>query len=121
MAPAMIAAAAEALQRGVERTHDRGAEAVTATTGRSTLSARERRQRRRHGIGAQFSMMIRGAVLLAVGVFIVSAIFSAIPDSNTLGGAQSQVESLTGEAFSIAPVVLIVIVAVLILTFVRDL
>ena len=60
-------------------------------------------------------------VALAVGVFIVSAIFQAIPNSNTLGGAQDQVESLTGEAFQIAPVVLIVIVAVLILQFVRDL
>jgi Na+/H+ antiporter NhaC len=115
----MIQAAASALRQSAERTHDRGGATVEVATGRETLSARERT--RRHGIGAQFSMMIRGAVLLAVGVFITSAIFSAIPDSNTLGGAQTQVEDLTGQAFEIAPVVLIVIVAVLILTFVRDL
>ena len=78
---------------------------------------------RRHGVAGQFSMMIRGAVLLAVGVFVVGAIFSSInlQSGDPLYNASQNVESLTGEAFSIAPVVLIVIVAVLILTFVRDL
>jgi len=104
----------------IERGHDLGAHAIAQFTGGDTLRLDDRRSRR-HGVTAQFSMMIRGAVALAVGVFIVSAIFQAIPNSNTLGGAQDQVESLTGEAFQIAPVVLIVIVAVLILQFVRDL
>ena len=112
--------ATQAISGVIERGHDLGAHAVAQMTGAETRRLEDRRARR-HGVTGQFSMMIRGAVALAVGVFIVSAIFSAIPDSNTLGGAQSQVESLTSEAFSIAPVVLIVIVAVLILQFVRDL
>jgi len=98
--------------------HDRGAAAVDGRT------VDERRDKmRRHGVAGQFSMMIRGAVLLAVGVFVVGAIFSAINlnSGDPLYNASTQVEDLTGQAFEIAPVVLIVIVAVLILTFVRDL
>jgi hypothetical protein len=98
--------------------HDRGAAAV----GGPTLDERAD-EMQRHGVAGQFSMMIRGAVLLAVGVFVVGAIFTAIDLSSgdPLYNASTQVEDLTGQAFEIAPVVLIVLVAVLILTFVRDL
>jgi hypothetical protein len=56
-------------------------------------------------------------------VFVVGAIFTAIDlnSGDPLYNASTQVEDLTGQAFEIAPVVLIVLVAVLILTFVRDL
>jgi Na+/melibiose symporter-like transporter len=118
----MASAIAQRLAGAVSRTHDRGAVTVEAVSNVDTARAGERRDKmRRHGVTGQFSMMIRGAVALAVGVFIVSAIFGAIPDSNSLSGAQTQVEDLTGQAFEIAPVVLIVLVAVLILQFVRDL
>jgi|APHM01.1.fsa_nt_gi hypothetical protein len=110
----------DGISGAITRAHDLGAEAIAQFTGNETQRLDDRRARR-HGVTQQFSMMIRGAVALAVGVFIVSAIFTAIPDTNTLGGAQDQVESLTGQAFEIAPVVLIVLVAVLILQFVRDL
>jgi len=100
----------------LERAHSLGDATITAVRGGDSTRAGQR-----HGVTGQFSMMIRGAVALAVGVFITSAIFSAIPDTNTLGGAQTQVQDLTGQAFEIAPVVLIVLVAVLILQFVRDL
>ena len=98
--------------------HDRGAAAVDSRPVDERAS-----EMRRHGVAGQFSMMIRGAVLLAVGVFVVGAIFSAINPSSgdPLYNPSTQVEDLTGQAFEIAPVVLIVIVAVLILTFVRDL
>jgi hypothetical protein len=98
--------------------HDRGA----AKLGGRQLDERAE-EMQRHGVAGQFSVMIRGAVLLAVGVFVVGAIFSAIDltEGDPLFNASTQVEDLTGQAFEIAPVVLIVIVAVLILTFVRDL
>mgnify|MGYP000438608436 FL=1 len=86
----------------------------TAATSKTSVS-------REHGVSAQFGMMIRGAVLLAVGVFVVGSIFSAIPDSNALPNATAEVENITGQAFELAPIVLLVIVAVLILSFVRDL
>jgi Na+/H+ antiporter NhaC len=86
----------------------------TALTSNTSVS-------RSHGVSAQFGMMIRGAVLLAVGVFVVGSIFSAIPDSNALPNATTEVENITGQAFELAPIVLLVIVAVLILSFVRDL
>jgi hypothetical protein len=118
MAPAIPQRVADT----ISRTHDRGAVAVEAVSDVKTARAGDRRDKmHRHGVTGQFSMMIRGAVALAVGVFIVSAIFGAIPSSNSLSGAQTQVEDLTGQAFEIAPVVLIVLVAVLILQFVRDL
>jgi len=116
--------ATETIRETGRSVHDRGAAAVETHSGHGTLTAHERTTRARtHGVGQQFSMMIRGAVLLAVGVFVVGSIFSAITVSSgdPLYNASAQVESLTGEAFSIAPVVLIVVVAVLILTFVRDL
>jgi Na+/H+ antiporter NhaC len=111
----MVFATSE-VRDALERARSLGdATIMAARDGEST------RDGQRHGVTGQFSMMIRGAVALAVGVFITSAIFSAIPDTNTLGGAQTQVQDLTGQAFEIAPVVLIVLVAVLILQFVRDL
>jgi len=111
----MVFATSE-VRDALERAHSLGDATITAVRGGDST-----RDSQRHGVTGQFSMMIRGAVALAVGVFITSAIFSAIPDTNTLGGAQTQVEDLTGQAFEIAPVVLIVLVAVLILQFVRDL
>jgi len=77
----------------------------------------------RHGVMDSFAMMIRGATLLAVGVFVVGAIFGSISLSSgdPLYSSFGTLEDLTGQAFEIAPIVLIVIVAVLILSFVRDL
>jgi len=108
----------ESLKSAAGTAHNRGAVAVDGRR----LDERKTAMRR-HGVAGQFSMMIRGAVLLAVGVFVVGAIFSSInlESGDPLFNASEQVETLTGEAFQIAPVVLIVIVAVLILTFVRDL
>lgn len=67
----------------------------------------------------QFAMMIQVAVILAVGVLIVGSIFDALPSSGTLNGAQTQVQNLTGQAFELAPIVLIVVVASLIVGVVR--
>ena len=77
----------------------------------------------RHGLMNEMGMMIRGAVLLSVGVFVVGAIFGAISleDGDPLYSSFVELENLTGQAFEIAPIVLIVIVAVLILSFVREL
>jgi hypothetical protein len=108
----------QAITSAAGTAHDRGA----GVLGGRHLDERKTAMRR-HGVAGQFSVMIRGAVLLAVGVFVVGAIFNAInlQSGDPLFNASQQVESLTGQAFEIAPVVLIVIVAVLILTFVRDL
>jgi hypothetical protein len=64
-------------------------------------------------------IMIQISVLLAVGVLIVGRIFGALPSTNSLGGAQTQVTNLTGQAFELAPIVLIVLVAGMIVGVVR--
>jgi len=69
---------------------------------------------------SQFTMMIQVAVTLAVGVLIVGQIFDALPStSGPLSNASDQVESLTATAFELAPVVLIVVVAALVIGVVR--
>jgi hypothetical protein len=68
----------------------------------------------------QFNMMIQVAVTLAVGVLIVGQIFNSLPTvEGPLGNASEQVQSLTGTAFELAPVVLIVVVAALVISVVR--
>jgi len=68
----------------------------------------------------QFTMMVQVAVTLAVGVLIVGQIFDALPStSGPLSNASDQVESLTATAFELAPVVLIVVVAALVIGVVR--
>jgi len=70
----------------------------------------------------RFTMMIRVAVTLAVGVLIVGQIFNALPAvDGPLGNASDQVESLTGTAFELAPIILIVVVASLVIQIVRGL
>jgi len=69
---------------------------------------------------SQFTMMVQVAVTLAVGVLIVGQIFDALPAvSGPLSNASDQVESLTATAFELAPVVLIVVVAALVIGVVR--
>jgi len=68
----------------------------------------------------QFTMMIQIAVTLAVGVLVVSQIFDALPTvAGPLGNASDQVESLTATAFELAPIILIVVVAALVISVVR--
>jgi len=67
----------------------------------------------------QFTMMVQVAVTLAVGVLVVGEIFNALPSSGALSNASDQVETTTGQAFELAPVVLIVIVASLVIGIVR--
>ena len=68
----------------------------------------------------QFTMMVQVAVTLAVGVLIVGQIFAALPDTTgPLANASDQVESLTATAFELAPIVLIVVVAALVISVVR--
>jgi hypothetical protein len=68
----------------------------------------------------QFNMMIQVAVTLAVGVLIVGQIFNSLPAvEGPLGNASDQVQDLTGTAFELAPVVLIVVVAALVISVVR--
>jgi hypothetical protein len=67
-----------------------------------------------------FTRMIQLAVVLAVGVLIVGNIFNALPSvSGPLGNASDQVQTLTGTAFELAPVILIVVVASLVISVVR--
>lgn len=70
-----------------------------------------------------FGVLIQGAVMLAVGIFVVISVFGAIPDGGEDAGplheAQVRTEELTGQAFEIAPIVLIVIVAFVIMQYVR--
>jgi hypothetical protein len=68
----------------------------------------------------RFTMMIQVAVTLAVGVLIVGQIFDALPSTTgPLSNASDQVESLTATAFELAPIVLIVVVAALVIGVVR--
>jgi len=69
---------------------------------------------------SDFTRMIQIAVTLAVGVLIVGQIFAALPSTTgPLSNASDQVESLTGTAFELAPIVLVVIVAALVIGVVR--
>lgn len=67
----------------------------------------------------QFTMMVQVAVTLAVGVLIVGEIFNALPSTGALSNASTAVENQTGTAFELAPIVLIVIVASLVIGVVR--
>lgn len=68
----------------------------------------------------QFTMMVQVAVTLAVGVLIVGQIFDALPSSDgPLANASVQVEEMTATAFELAPIVLIVVVAALVIGVVR--
>jgi len=74
-------------------------------------------------VTSSFGVLIQGAVMLAVGIFVVISVFGAIPDGGEEAGplheAQERLEELTGQAFEIAPIVLIVIVAFVIMQYVR--
>lgn len=64
--------------------------------------------------------MIQIAIVLAVAVFITGQIFGALPaPTGALSGAYDQVESLTGQAFQLAGVVMIVVVAAIVIRQVR--
>lgn len=77
----------------------------------------------KHGqMSSRFTMMVQAAVTLAVGVLIVGSIFDALPAvDGPMSQAANQTEQLTGTAFELAPIVLIVIVAALVLRIVRGL
>lgn len=71
---------------------------------------------------SRFTLMVQAAVTLAVGVLIVGSIFDALPSvDGPMANASIQVQQLTGTAFELAPIVLIVIVAALVLSIVRGL
>jgi hypothetical protein len=70
-------------------------------------------------MSSQFTMMVQVAVTLAVGVLIVGEIFNALPNSGALTNASDAVETQTGTAFELAPIVLIVVVASLVIGVVR--
>ena len=74
-------------------------------------------------VTGSFGVLIQGAVMLAVGIFVVISVFDAIPeageDESALHASQTRLEELTGQAFEIAPIVLIVIVAFVIMQYVR--
>ena len=65
--------------------------------------------------------LVQLSVTLAVGVLIVGQMFNAIPapPNGSLTGAREQVVQLTATAFELAPVVLIVIVAAVVISVVR--
>jgi hypothetical protein len=72
------------------------------------------------GQSMTFQNMIRAAVTLGIGVVVTAEVFNAFPSvSGPIGNATTQVENLTGTAFELAPVVLIVIVAGLVLGAIR--
>lgn len=99
-----------------------GAVRSTYRKGRAArdLDHTETREVRSGQMTNQFTTMVQVAVTLAVGVLITGQIFSALPStSGPLSNASSQVESLTATAFELAPVVLVVIVAALVIGVVR--
>lgn len=88
------------------------------------LSREEARETFESGqVTQSFGVLIQGAVMLAVGIFVVISVFGAIPEGGEEAGplhaAQERLEELTGQAFEIAPIVLIVIVAFVIMQYVR--
>ena len=73
-------------------------------------------------MSSRFTMMVQVAVTLGVGTLILGEIFAALPDNNgPMANASQRVEELTGTAFELSPIVLIVIVAALVINIVRGL
>jgi len=73
-------------------------------------------------MSSRFTMMVQVAVTLAIGTLILGEIFAALPDnSGPMANASDRVEELTGTAFELAPILLIVIVAALVINVVRGL
>ena len=65
-------------------------------------------------------IMIQVAVVLAVGVLVTGQILGALPDvTGPMGTAATQVETLTGTAFELAPIVMIVIVSAIVIRQIR--
>ncbi|MFD1515705.1 hypothetical protein [Halomarina rubra] len=110
-----IQRATAAVKNAVAETYDNGSKV------RGTASREEATRTLRTGqMTSRFSMMIQVAVTLAVGVLVVGQIFDALPNSTgPLANASDQVESLTATAFELAPIVLIVVVAALVLNVIR--
>jgi len=71
------------------------------------------------GVG-MVNLMVQLSVTLAIGVLIVGKIFNALPTSETFSGASQQVQELTATAFELAPVILIVVVASVVISVVRQ-
>jgi len=64
-------------------------------------------------------VLVQLSVTLAIGVLIVGTIFNSLPKPDALTGAADQVEALTATAFELAPVILIVVVAAVVIASVR--
>jgi len=64
-------------------------------------------------------VLVQLSITLAIGVLIVGKVFNALPKADALTGAATQVEELTATAFELAPVVLIVVVAAVVISVVR--
>ena len=73
----------------------------------------------RMGIG-MVNLMVQVSVTLAIGVLIVGKIFNALPTTPTFSAASTQVQELTATAFELAPVILIVLVASVVIGVVRQ-
>ena len=69
---------------------------------------------RKHSQGASFNRMVTAAVTLIIGVLVFNQILGALPTSST-GINRTGIVSTVESAFQLAPVVLIVLVAALVL------
>ena len=66
------------------------------------------------------NLMVQLSVTLAIGVLIVGKIFNALPKAPVFTDAATQVEQLTATAFELAPGILIVVVASVVIGVVRQ-
>jgi len=71
------------------------------------------------GVG-MVNLMVQVSVTLAIGVLIVGKIFNALPTTPVFSSASTQVQELTATAFELAPVILIVLVASVVIGVVRQ-
>jgi len=69
---------------------------------------------RRHSQGASFNRMVTAAVTLIIGVLVFNQILDSLPAVNS-GINRTGIADTIGSAFQLAPVVLIVLVAALVL------
>lgn len=69
---------------------------------------------RKHSQGATFNRMVTAAITLIIGVLVFNEILDALP--STSGGInRSSIVGTVESAFTLAPIVLIVLVAALVL------
>lgn len=67
-----------------------------------------------------FRDLVKVAILLGIAIIVMTEVLDILPDSGAFVSAAGQVETLIGTAFELAPIILVVIVAAMVLHAIRN-